>query len=335
MNRNILSFRFKKPIVLFSHPSQWIWFLIVFFSCFPFLNCATMELIKIQKETSFYESVDPPLDQLRLLQNEKRPILELSYIADGKSKFHYYCADALSSSGNSNKEYSYDIRHLKLKNECDWKDGDTDISRIRVENVSRKLFLPDIGTAIVLPWQHSVITIYRGTPIRKTISDIQKAWTVGWGSDERLCLSDSKNRILVLDCTKFDVGSDFRRNVCIQTSADCSQPPTSKLLSLSEIPRTPPTIFIVKRWGGSGEKDRKTGKTVFLTMAIAVWLYEPKSTQKGFSIVDIEFLPEAKQFSPGNVIVYGMRWVLLPFTLTLDIVTGIFQGYAWWWRRGH
>ncbi|EPG49152.1 hypothetical protein LEP1GSC049_1630 [Leptospira kirschneri serovar Cynopteri str. 3522 CT] len=107
------------------------------------------------------------------------------------------------------------------------------------------------------------------------------------------------------------------------------------MLSLSEIPRTPPTIFIVKRWGGSGEKDRKTGKTVFLTMAIAVWLYEPKSTQKGFSIVDIEFLPEAKQFSPGNVIVYGMRWVLLPFTLTLDIVTGIFQGYARWWRRGH
>ncbi|MCH1893652.1 hypothetical protein MKU66_03795, partial [Leptospira interrogans] len=93
MNRNILSFRFKNLIAFFQHPSQRIRFLILSFYCFSFLNCITMELIKIQKETSFYESVNPPLDQLRLLQNEKRPILELSYIADGKPKFHYYCAD--------------------------------------------------------------------------------------------------------------------------------------------------------------------------------------------------------------------------------------------------
>ncbi|ALE40629.1 hypothetical protein KQY10_06820 [Leptospira interrogans] len=333
MNRNILSFRFKNLIAFFQHPSQRIRFLILSFYCFSFLNCITMELIKIQKETSFYESVNPPLDQLRLLQNEKRPILELSYIADGKPKFHYYCADASSAIGNSNKEYSYDIRRLKLDDECDWKGGDADISRIRVENPSRKLFLPDIGTAIVLPWQHSIITIYEGPPIRKTISDIQKAWTVGWGSDERLCLSDSKNRILVLDCTKFDGGSYFRRNVCIQTSADCSQPPTSKLLSLSEIPRTPPTYFIAEGWGAWGEKDRKTGKTASLTMAIAVWLYESKSTRKGSSIVEIEFFPEIKQFSPRNAIAYGMCWLLLPFTLAIDIVALIIEGYFYYMKH--
>ncbi|EMN97639.1 hypothetical protein LEP1GSC112_0018, partial [Leptospira interrogans serovar Pomona str. UT364] len=64
--------------------------------------------------------------------------MELSYIADGKPKFHYYCADASSAIGNSSKEYSYDIRRLKLDDECDWKGGDADISRIRVENPSRK-----------------------------------------------------------------------------------------------------------------------------------------------------------------------------------------------------
>ncbi|EKQ83373.1 hypothetical protein [Leptospira kirschneri] len=316
MNRNILSFRFKKTIVLFSYPSQWIWFLILFFFCFPFLNCATTLLLNKQSETSFDEYVKL---QLRLLQNEKRPILELSYIVDGKPKFRYYCASP-SSSGNSNKEYSYDIHRLKLDDECDLKGGDEDISRIRVENPFGKLFLPDIGTAIVLPWwdlNGANIILYRGTPIRKTISNIQEAWTVGWGSDERLCLSDSKNRTLALDCSKEEKENYTfgRRRVCVRTSTDCSKTSTSKSLPLLAIPRTPPTYFIAKVWD-----DKKDGKTFPELVAIAVWLYEPKSTQKGSSIIEIEFLPEAKQFSPGNVIGYGMRWLLLPFTLAIDIV---------------
>ncbi|EMJ57226.1 hypothetical protein LEP1GSC013_4545 [Leptospira interrogans serovar Valbuzzi str. Duyster] len=207
MNRNILSFRFKNPIALLQHPSQWIRFLILFFSCFPFLNCfTTVLLLNKQSETSFDEYVKPPLDQLRLLQNEKRPILELSYVMDVERKLRYYCVNPSSASGNSNKEYSYDIRRLKLDDECDWKGGDADISRIRVENPFGKLFLPNVGTAIVLPWwdlDGANIILYRGTPIRKTISNIQEAWAVGWGSDEKkLCLSDSKNRTLALDCSK-------------------------------------------------------------------------------------------------------------------------------------
>ncbi|ALE40630.1 hypothetical protein KQY10_06815 [Leptospira interrogans] len=325
MNRNILSFRFKNPIALLQHPSQRIRFLILFFSCFPFLNCfTTILLLNKQSETSFDEYVKPPLDQLRLLQNEKRPILELSYVMDVERKLRYYCVNPSSAIGNSNKEYSYDIRRLKLDDECDWKGGDADISRIRVENPFGKLFLPDVGTAIVLPWwdlDGANIILYRGTPIRKTISNIQEAWAVGWGSDEKkLCLSDSKNRTLALDCSKEEKENYTfgRRRVCVRTSTDCSKPSTSKSLPLLVIPRTPPTYFIAKVW--DDKKDSRTGKTASLTMAIAVWLYEPKSTQKGFSIVEIEFFPEIKQFSLGNVIAYGMRWLLVPFALAIDIV---------------
>ncbi|APY25170.1 hypothetical protein LEP1GSC121_0226 [Leptospira borgpetersenii serovar Castellonis str. 200801910] len=80
----------------------------------------------------------------------------------------------------------------------------------------KKLFLYELGTAIHLNWKNKDsggLFIYRGQPIRKKISDVREAWTVDLKQssyfDRKLCISDSKNRIVALDCSKGEIDNDL------------------------------------------------------------------------------------------------------------------------------
>ncbi|AXX17028.1 hypothetical protein LEP1GSC103_2455 [Leptospira borgpetersenii serovar Javanica str. UI 09931] len=89
----------------------------------------------------------------------------------------------------------------------------------------KKLFLYELGTAIHLNWKNKDsggLFIYRGQPIRKKISDVREAWTVDLKQssyfDRKLCISDSKNRIVALDCSKGEIDNDFFFAIYLHTN---------------------------------------------------------------------------------------------------------------------
>nr|WP_228005328.1 hypothetical protein [Leptospira borgpetersenii] len=178
------------------------------------------------------------------------------------------------------------------------------------------MFLYDVGTVINdLPWWgkgDTSLTVYRGPHIRKKISNVKEVWTIRQNPpDYKLCIADSNNRTVALDCSKQEENSDLfkMRNVCVPAEFDCSKQPDSKSLSFSEIPKSPPTYFSAQR-GWALYYSRKN---------YAIWLSEPSSTQTISPIVQIRFEPSFKKFSPGNVVKYGLIYFLYPFSIVFDV----------------
>ncbi|QCO36946.1 hypothetical protein FH584_08315 [Leptospira interrogans] len=295
-------------------------FFCFFIFLLSFANCLTATLREEQKRMSFYEYERPTLEGIRILQDRNYPILELSYIRGNEKKFSYYCAT--SPQGNDQKKdiYIYDVQFRRFEQTCEFKNEDSN-QPIRVEKAERKLFLYDVGTAINdLPWLDSddtSLTIYRGPYLSKKISDIKQAWTVKQRDfDFKLCIADSKNRIAALDCSKREYQNKYDRfkilNVCIMAEFDCSQQPNSESLSLSKIPKSPPTYFSTTRgWIYTHSRDKN----------YAIWLSEPSPTQMISPIVLISFDPSFKAFSPANLVAYGLSYLLYPFTIVIDVLT--------------
>lgn len=189
----------------------------------------------------------------------------------------------------------------------------------------KKLFLYELGTAIHLNWKNKDsggLFIYRGQPIRKKISDVREAWTVDLKQssyfDRKLCISDSKNRIVALDCSKGEIDNDllFLRYTCTQTEIDCSKQPNTSSLTLSEIPKTSPTYFMI-----SSKNVYAIGYYFYnyYRKNIAVWLSDQTSSQTTSQILQIEFNPQSKTFDLGKAVVYGASYLMYPVTIAIDI----------------
>lgn len=167
-----------------------------------------------------------------------------------------------------------------------------------------------------LPWWgkgDTSLTVYRGPHIRKKISNVKEVWTIRQNPpDYKLCIADSNNRTVALDCSKQEENSDLfkMRNVCVPAEFDCSKQPDSKSLSFSKIPKSPPTYFTVgKHWENTSRKN------------YAIWLSESSSTQTISPIVQIRFDPYSKKFSPMKAVEYGLTYLLYPVTIVLDVLT--------------
>ncbi|WP_061249333.1 hypothetical protein [Leptospira alstonii] len=308
------------------------------FCIFPillfFINCLTINLRDYQKResSSFYKFERPAYVEMRILQKKNRPILELSYLIRQERKFRHYCSTPLEIKGNQSDEYSYDVQNRKLNQECEFKAGDSDL-KARIEDAEKKLFLYELGTAIHLNWKNSesrALFIYRGQPIRKKISDVREAWTVNVKQDyfdRKLCIADSKNRIVALDCSKPESDKpDFLRYICTQAEIDCSKQPNTSSLTLSEIPRTPPTYFSIS----PGKIHHDFDYYLSYRKNVAVWLSDRTASQTTSQILQIEFNPEIKTFHLGKVAVYGASYLMYPVTIAIDILTAPIVLAALW-----
>ncbi|WP_061243307.1 hypothetical protein [Leptospira interrogans] len=297
----------------------------IFLISLLFVNCLTIHLRDYQKNKSLYEFQRPAYDGIKILQKKSRPILELSYRIKQERKFRRYCSTPLEIKEYQSDEYSYDVQNRELDQECEFKTEDS--LNVRFEDAKKKLFLYELGTAIHLNWNDisSIdLFLYRGQSIRKKISDVREVWTVNKNYfDRKLCIADSKNRIVSLDCSKpeSDKKSDFVRHICIQAEIDCSKQPNISSLTVSEIPRTLPTYFSItpgKMHYNSPYFYHAYRKN------FAVWLADPTGSQTTSQIVQIEFNPESITFNFRNVIVYGASCLLYPVTIAIDIVTAPF-----------
>ncbi|EKP13255.1 MULTISPECIES: hypothetical protein [Leptospira] len=289
----------------------------IFCFCFvvlPFVNCLTLNLWQTHQTISFYDYKRPSMSKMKILQKKNHPILEISYTMKGENKLQRYCTPQPETNAAQSEEYSYDIINRTLNEECEFKSGESH-SSIRVENAQKKLFFYDLGKAIHLRDNHHIdLIIYRGTHIRKKISDIKEAW---FNSYDGLCIADSKNRTLAIDCSKVeeDGGNNFRdRRVCTQTEADCSKQSNTKLLTVSEIPQTPPIYFVT-----IPEPFAYSQRSA--SAYYAVW---SASTQTSSQILYITFNPRSRSISPTNIIYYGLGYLLYPFTIVADVVSAPF-----------
>ncbi|EKR65461.1 hypothetical protein LEP1GSC036_2808 [Leptospira weilii str. 2006001853] len=269
-----------------------------------------------QNRIPFYKYERPTLHEIRVLQSKNQPTLELYYIGENEKKFSYYCVTPSDTNDQKKDMYLYDVQFRKFEDTCEFKEEDSNWP-IRVEKAERRLFLYDVGIVINdLPWwgkSDTSLTIYRGPHIRKKISDVREVWTIQQNPfDYKLCIADSNNRIVALDCSKHEEDLDLfkMRHVCISAEFNCSKQPNSKLLSLSEIPKSPPTYFSAQQ-GWALYYSRKN---------YAIWLSEATPTQTISPIVQIRFEPSFKKFSFKNVIEYGLIYFLYPFTIVFDLV---------------
>ncbi|WP_078126075.1 hypothetical protein [Leptospira alexanderi] len=291
---------------------RFLCFFLVFVSC---TSCLTMHFREKQNKIPFYKYERPTLHEIRVLQSKNQPTLELYYIGENEKKFSYYCVTPSDTNDQKKDTYLYDVQFREFEQTCTFKNEHSN-QPIRIETAESRLFLYDVGTAINnLPWWVDTnLTIYRGPHIKKKISDIREAWTVKQSYfDYKLCIADSKNKIVALDCSKREQDFDHfkMRHVCIPAEFDCSKQPDSKSLSLSEIPKSPPTYFSTTRGWTYANSSLKN---------YAIWLSEPPPTQTISPIVQIKFEPSFKTFSPWNVVGYGLTYLMYPFTIVIDVL---------------
>ncbi|AXR62283.1 hypothetical protein DQM68_01520 [Leptospira mayottensis] len=175
------------------------------FRCFTFCKLPDSKPVRVSSTTSFYDYERPPINKMKILQKKNHPLLEISYTMKRENRFRRYCTPQPETNSAQSEEYSYDIINHTLNEKCEFKSGEFH-SSIRVEKTQKKLFFYDLGKAIHLrDHDHVDLIIYRGTYIRKKISDIKEAWFVERkNSYDGLCIADSKNRTLAMDRSKIE-----------------------------------------------------------------------------------------------------------------------------------